>query len=321
MIYKEKDNLYFINTNDPKSILSYPSCITIINNVLNRLGDKSDDTLICFVMIPRASEEIVEVAQNKDSNGNVFKNKVLIWIGDETSYIPSDRIMNEYNLCLKNYIKEEYPEKRIFSLPMIIPSNVPQLPIIPIEKRKTNVFFSGMMCSNRFNVYMYLNKHKTLSDFILKLYLGRSGWVRLWQLFNKNKPKDLSYAYSDSIIRFNPLYANGYSPDEYANLLSNSKIGLSLKGYVTIECYKIYEFMRQGCVVVTGVLPNVPFYKDIPVIQVRTPEEMDSEIKSLLLNPNKMEEISYQASNYYQRYFSVEGISDYVYNVISKHIG
>ena len=103
-------------------------------------------------------------------------------------------------------------------------------------------------------------------------------------------------------------------------MTANSKIIISPRGFFSPECYRTYEAMREGCIVVTERLPKVPYYDSgIPLIQVDNWRNIKAIINKILSTPPKnMEQMSKQVLKYYNENLSIEAIANYIY--IKTHI-
>ena len=118
----------------------------------------------------------------------------------------------------------------------------------------------------------------------------------------------------EAYIRFNKgFFFAGLPLSEYLQVTSDSKIILSPCGFTSHECYRLSEAMRYGCLVITECLPKVPFYKDIPAIEVDNWLKAGEIINYYLLRPELLEEYSAKALAYYKKHLSLDAIIDYIY--------
>jgi hypothetical protein len=84
----------------------------------------------------------------------------------------------------------------------------------------------------------------------------------------------------------------------------HSKIALAPKGWINNETFRMYEAMKYGCVVVTDILPEREYYKNIPVIQVENWKDGFKQIRSILKNKKLMHELSLKHKAFYDEYLS-----------------
>ena len=128
--------------------------------------------------------------------------------------------------------------------------------------------------------------------------------------------RDFKKAFPDSIIIFNKKFKEGFSVHEYGEVLAESKIVFSPKGFDSSECFRLYEAMRAGCIVISERLPDIEFYKDSPIIQIDDWEEGLTIAKRLLLNPYEMERLQEEITKWWEERCSEEAMAKFVFNKI-----
>lgn len=270
------------------------------------------------------------VLLNETANYSREKNNVLFWIGDEEGYIPSSAVFSRFNYIFKVHLKDKDAidiknginifRPGLYHFPLLTIDDVPELPILPFCERKYSIYFGGNLNKNRVPFYVALNKKVSLlarlDNFLLKYNLR--GGDRLYELCFKNKSFDISYLYDNACIKFYSGFNNGDNYNKYAHFLQNSKIVLSPKGFHSTECFRLYEAMRQGCIVVTESLPHVWCYKDAPCITIDSWKNLSSNLfnNAQVLNkwsPNMIRK-------YYDERLSVKGIANYVGSILNNTI-
>lgn len=253
-------------------------------------------------------------------------NNVLFWVGDEESYIPSDYVFRKFSFIFKMHlnskaaIKIENDEfifkKGLYHFPLLTIDDVPELPILPLCERKYSIYFCGNLNKNRVSFYIALNKKASLlarlDNFLLRNNLR--GGDKLYEFYFRNKSFNLSYLCDNAYIKFYSGFNNGDNYDKYAYFLQNSKIVLSPKGFHSTECFRLYEAMRQGCIVITEELPKVPCYKNAPCITINDWVNLPN-----IINDNQLLN-SYSPDNikdFYNKKLSPYGIANYVFNILT----
>lgn len=244
-----------------------------------------------------------------------IENKVIIQTGDITGQIPPEPVCSAFCMYFKTHMRS-YRDTRIKAFPLGVPAQIPLMPIEPIRDRKYSVFYSGNFGLNRVELFRSLIHKKwygVMGDAI-------SNMLKKHWKYTRNAVfrfcSDFSDVYPFSIIRFTKAFQAGYKPREYASILAQSKIVLSPAGWQDAECFRMYEAMRQGCIVINEILPDTDFYKDIPCIQISDWAEADSIIKELLDNPQKMEAISSESFRFYNEVLSPAGVANYIMKAI-----
>lgn len=233
------------------------------------------------------------------------RKKVLIFISDESATDPV-AFSAHYYAIFKVYM-ESTSLKNAFPLPVGYVKNVPHPEVKPINERSTNVFFRGNLNSNRINLYRNLSKFKYFlfpkPKWALRLYI--SFLLKLQKKFNSYFP--------NSIIIFNDGFKKGYSPEEYGKILSNSKIVLCPKGYDRTECFRHFEAMRAGCIIISEKLPETEFYLNSPIIEIDDWKEGLKIAGELITDPQKMEIMHRQTLSWWENKCSEKATAKYIF--------
>lgn len=267
------------------------------------------------------------VLLNETANYSKEKTNVLFWIGDEEGYMPSNAVFSRFNYIFKVHLKNKDAidiknginifRPGLYHFPLLTIDDVPELPILSFSERKYSIYFCGNLNKNRVPFYIALNKRASLlarlDNFMLKHNLR--GADRLYEYCFRNKSFDISSLYDNAYIRFYSGFNNGDDYNKYAYYLQNSKIVLSPKGFHSIECFRLYEAMRQGCIVITEPLPHVWCYKDAPCITIDSWKDLSS---ILLDNAQVFDKLSpTEIRKYYEERLSVQGIANYVGSILN----
>lgn len=261
---------------------------------------------------------------------DTYKNKILIQWEDQLGTEPSNKVMNSFLCVFKTHLRRKSKQyNNLFSYPLGIPYKIKELPIIPINERAYNVFYSGNLNKNRLNLYYNLVKIQPKLQTILSvpiLYFSslfeynkylRNYVLKLKSLVFKMEANDFSSLYTSSIIKFTKSFEAGFSPDHYAEVLSQSKIVLSPKGFYNTECFRFYEALRQGCIVITEELPITDYYKKDFFIEVKSWKNINTIINSLLNDKQKMNYLSNSSRKYYMESLSPKGVALYIKDKIN----
>ena len=237
------------------------------------------------------------------------KPKVLIYISDEQATVPI--YLNKYFIAIfKCYLAESHDEEKIYPFPLGYHKDVPELQVIPIAERTTNVFFSGdLEHENRLAFYKELSPLRFFPD---RVFYGMKNKIK------KYFPRDCSTIFNNSIINFTSGFSSGLSGDEYAKILYNSKIVLCPPGHSSVETFRHFEAMRAGCVVITQRLSNTILYKDAPFIIVDNWGELRSIINNLLRDPEKMKNIHNNTLNWWNDVCSEKAMADYILKQLER---
>ncbi|WP_455668152.1 hypothetical protein [Phocaeicola sp.] len=247
-----------------------------------------------------------------------LSNKILFIWGDTLGRIPLYEVLANHLYVFKAHMSDGNSlKKNLFPYPLGIPKNIQQYDIININNRTINVFFSGNLNKNRRGFLSKLvMKDKKLWIISLLLFVPKLGEMIKFFLLCKYFGK-LDYLIDASIIRFTNSFQSGFKPCEYSRILSQSKIVLSPKGFDDAECFRFYEALRQGCIVITEKLPKHDFYSDDSYIEIDNWKSVMPLIHALLKDPARMKTLSQKALDYYNRSLSPHGVSDYIWKKIN----
>ncbi len=184
-------------------------------------------------------------------------------------------------------------------------NGVPELPIIPIQDRTCNVFFSGDLNRNRIDLY---RNFSSLKYFIPKRGIPTKGFRKLLIHLKSN----FSDYFPDSLIVFNSGFKNGLTPQKYGETLANSKIILSPMGFGNPECFRDFESMRAGCVIISDKLPKTEFYEDSPIIQIENWKEELSWAKKLLKDKSLLNDYHLKTVDWWKQKCSENAVARYM---------
>jgi hypothetical protein len=80
------------------------------------------------------------------------------------------------------------------------------------------------------------------------------------------------------------------SGDRYTETMADTKIALAPRGS-SVETYRFFEAMRQGCVVICDRLPPHWFYVGCPAIQIDDWGNLETEVKALSADPERLADL------------------------------
>lgn len=305
-------------------ILEKKSMELLINKINEAIPHNEDYTFFLFWGL--YNEEDLLISEIKEQAMN--KHNILFWMGDEYGHIPHDKIFKIFNIVFKVHLIDKYAincpnhineyRSGLFHLPLLTPDDVPTLPIIPYEQRKYNLYFCGNLSKTRYALYHQLRKRKLLNN-IINWYITNNikGSSRLYSKLCHGKSFDMSSAYPNSYIHFYSGFNNGADYNTYAWFLQQSKIALSPRGFVSPECFRFYEAMRQGCIVITEKLPKSEFYNNAPCITVSSWKELPT----ILADKERIASFSPEKIRaFYDERLSVRAIAEYVVRKILQNL-
>ncbi|WP_209329556.1 hypothetical protein [Lunatimonas salinarum] len=239
------------------------------------------------------------------------RKKVLLYFSDESAKDVSSYASN-YFAIFKSYIGEKRTAENIFPLGIGYVRDVPVFPMKEVKQRGYDVFFQGNLNKNRIDFYRSFSPHGSLlpSQRFLKSDWYRKLLLKLSDNFNGSL--------GNSILAFNSGFKSGLDTAAYGKVLSESKIILCPRGFTQTECFRHYEGMRAGCVIVSERLPNIPFYRNSPIIQVRDWRKGIDIVKKLLKDPEELHAIQQATIQWWKEVCSEQGMAHYIYNCLKE---
>lgn len=187
-----------------------------------------------------------------------------------------------------------------------------------VINRTINVFYSGNINAHRVDLWRALSFKNPWPRRNIRSRLIRRGIV--WVIRRLNLCNSFIFPFPDSIIRFTPGFAKGMDAEDYSCHLIESKISISPFGFGRAECFRHFESMRAGCIVITDRLPDTWYFKDSPIIQINHWTSLKSLVGSLLANPQQMEEIQQKTIKWWEQFCSPSAVAAYMADVISTSL-
>ena len=266
-----------------------------------------------FFILSPGSSYVQQTVPSVERKG--FNRLIVVVYGEEHGRLVFKPNPDKNEYLFQSYLGSNTPphpqREHIFPFPLLTPSVETEGPVKPMKDRKYSVFFSGNLNGNRWELYLGLSKKIGLYDRLLYRMRKMKGIYKLMQ--RQYTPSHLM-SIPDAYIRFNKgFFFAGLPLAEYLQVTADSKIILSPRGFSTPECYRTCEAMRYGCLVITERLPEVPYYKDIPAIEVDNWLKSGEIINYYLSRPDLLEEYSAKALAYYKQHLSLDAMIDYIH--------
>ena len=229
---------------------------------------------------------------------------VLFYLGDETGQMPQDA-RDRYLAVFRQYLDKnshagnEYPI-RLGTTPFLEGRALSDM-----GSRRIDVFYSGNLNANRMELYCYFAGYPWLPfGFLARRIMAR--------LLRGRMPRDFSGKFPNSVVSFTSGFQKGYGQEEYADLLTDSKLAICPTGFVSSETIRHYEAMNAGCVVITQQSPPNGLFDAAPVVQVRHWRELDTLVPSLLRDTDRLDRLHEQARAWWEGVCEEKVVAAYV---------
>lgn len=231
------------------------------------------------------------------------KKQIVFFVCDESDVLPSDDELDKTFLAFRHYLPYKSYKDKLYYLPVGYSRKFSDLPIIPINERPINVFFSGNLHLGRAKLYRYFSKFS---------FLPFAALHRLQKYLKGN----FGHRFPASHIQFNSGFHSGLSPEEYNKQIYKSKILLCPPGLNQLETMRHFEALKAGSIIISEKMPDVHTYTNSPMIFVDNWKEIETIIPDLLANPAKMENLHQATKDWWQQVSSEKGTAAYIYNLI-----
>jgi hypothetical protein len=154
------------------------------------------------------------------------------------------------------------------------------LPGKPFESRRYLVGFLGSI-ENR--AYPKFSPKKL---FATPKVIARSRMANSLQQLAAWAPESVFYGTTASFAESTMTNAG----DRYTEIMADTKIALAPRGS-SVETYRFFEAMRQGCVVICDRLPPHWFYAGCPAIEIGHWGNLEAEVKALSADPERLADL------------------------------
>lgn len=232
--------------------------------------------------------------------------KILFWEAGTYRRQPFDEIKDDYLSIFSTHAKSRH--KVVHSIPLGYWDSKVDGRIIEMPERMYDISFTG--CLNRNRVHL------------ASLLSGRSKeWIALGLLKRQKKTLEIinrivQWRYTNDYFMFTEDFGAGLDKEKYTYILRNSKVILSPRGWISTECFRMYEAMKMGCAVITETLPDREYYKNIPVIQIDKWKDGLKIARELLKDKDKLEKIGKKNLEFYKNNFHPRAVAKNISLVI-----
>ena len=240
----------------------------------------------------------------ESSTVDTGRKKVLLYFSEEQGEDPV-HLSEKYHAIFKSYIPKVPSSSNVFPLALGYVKGVDELPAKPIRERKYNVFFRGNLNVSRLPFYKSFSFLRRILPDSLR---GKRFLIK--QLIRWRS--DYSHYFPQSIICFNNSFKSGFTPSEYAGVLVDSKVVLCPAGFSSAECFRHYEAMRAGCVIVSEKLPDNELYTGSPIIQITDWREGLEITERLIRDPAEMQKIHEKALAWWRDKWSEKATAHFI---------
>lgn len=243
------------------------------------------------------------------------RNTVLIVLGDNSGRHYLDHFKN-IRIVFKVHLTEIHGH--VFPVPLGYTNMHLHGCTEPILNRPLNVFFSGNINANRVDLWRSLRFKNPIPKHNIK-----SRWIRRGIVYTIRKLKLKSIfnnVFPDSQINFTQGFASGLDAETYTRCLAETKISLSPAGFGSAECFRHFEALRSGNIVISAPLPDNWYFKGSPIIQISSWSSLRNIVNSLLSDSYKIEQLQDECINWWKDVCSPLAVAHYMASRIASSV-
>ncbi len=245
------------------------------------------------------------------------KDVILIMLADEKSSVPLE-ICDQFFAVFKAYYPLEENVRNILAFPIGYSNSASLTSFRPFEGRKYDATYAGNFLANRLDFYRQFTWLRFLPSFPINNVRLRTLYFKILTKLKIFRPRKFIDVFGKSICYWSGGFAKGLSREDYAEIISETKIALCPKGFMSTECFRLLETMRLGCVIISDELPPSRWYKDSPIIIERDWLNIGKVINELRQDPKRMLELHQKTLDWWNTRCSDEAVSQYLANEIRR---
>lgn len=246
------------------------------------------------------------------------KDVILIMLSDENSTIPPEEISNQFFAIFKAYYPLEENVRNIVAFPIGYSNSASLTRFIPFGERNLDASYAGNFLANRLDFYRQFNFWRFLPPFPIMNRKLRTFYFKVLTKLKLYRPQMYRDVFGKSICFWSGGFAKGLSRDEYADIISNTRIALCPMGFRSTECFRLMETMRLGCVMISDELPPSRWYKDSPIIVETDWLNIRTIIQQLLADPARLAELHRKTLEWWETVCSDEAVARYLADEIQR---
>ena len=146
--------------------------------------------------------------------------------------------------------------------------------------------------------------------------IARSRMAHSLQKLAASAPESVFYGATASFTESTMTNAG----DRYTEIMADTKIALAPRGS-SVETYRFFEAMRQGCVVICDRLPPHWFYVGCPAIQIDDWGNLEAEVKALSADPERLRDLHRRSLAWWDEKLSERAVAQVIARCLERPSG
>lgn len=236
---------------------------------------------------------------------------ILIFLSDEEGLIPVE-LSGKFFAILKTYWPQEKSLGNIISFPIGYSNSVRFTRFVPFETRSYSASYAGNFFPNRWDFYRQFSALRFFPPFPIPSTFAKKIFWHLYKRAGLFQPGEKTNWIPNARVYFSGGFAKGLPREEYGEIISQTKIALCPRGFISTECFRLFETMRLGCVIVADELPPTVWFKDSPIIVERNWLNIRPVIEKLLADPERLLDLHRQTLDWWENVCSERASARYL---------
>jgi hypothetical protein len=192
---------------------------------------------------------------------------------------------------------------------MVVPLGYARQTDLPGKPFETRRYLVGFLGSIENRTYSRFSPKRLL---MTPKYVARSRLAGSLQKLAASAPDSVFYGTTASFTE-STMTGTG---DRYTEIMADTQIALAPRGS-SVETYRFFEAMRQGCVVICDRLPPHWFYVGCPAIQIDDWGNLEAEVRALSADPERLVDLHRKSLAWWDEKLSERAVAQ----LIAKCLG
>ncbi len=180
-----------------------------------------------------------------------------------------------------------------------------ELPMKPMRERPYHCFFAGQLQTEPAHGLASLKESPK--------QIARRAMVKAMLALRESNPR---FRVDLTVLDASIAGQDTSNTRSYSQRMMDSKICLAPRGNI-IDTWRFFEGLKSGCLVVCEPLPDEYYYRNAPVIQIDSWDELEKVITPFLDNDDALEQWSARSQEYWKNVCGEEAIGRRVAELIA----
>ena len=193
---------------------------------------------------------------------------------------------------------------------MVLPLGYARQTDLPGKAFESRRYLVGFLGSIENRAYPKLSLKRLVAT---PKVIARSRMAHSLQKLAASAPESVFYGTTASFTESTMSDAG----DRYTEIMADTKIALAPRGS-SVETYRFFEAMRQGCVVICDRLPPHWFYVGCPAIQIDDWGNLEAEVKALAADAERLADLHRRSLAWWDEKLSERAVAQVIATCLER---